>query len=326
MVALLRAKTPTTTGPAIPASTPAVGSTSSDHIKSKSLEELSRCIYGVDEAAPRVLAYSSLCGVAFSQGVNEMQTLANLSGTEVVHRQIGINLDSLSRFCSYYKKYKGVLLQQMKLAEKRRHPQRRSTSGERASAAALAVRVAATPAAAPPASTSFLGKGKSSQLIYPLPEGMVNPNSGSLPAPHSAQVQGEAKAELLVSSMDRSVDELIQCINSTEATASEKNVNVLVKASVAIRAVAGVVCILCKSGKDRTSMGVTLEQGRFLCEEAAVVDPTACIQTMRKYGVRRMNVHANTGQSMFAFNSIQRMALPSCYRPPLGTFTGKVNS
>ncbi len=73
-------------------------------------------------------------------------------------------------------------------------------------------------------------------------------------------------------------------------------------------------------------MGVTLDQGKILCEEADVSDHPGCIQIMRKYGVRRMNVYANTGQSMYAFNSIQRLALPTCYRPPLGTFTGKVNS
>jgi hypothetical protein len=312
----------------MPTSIPVVGSSSRDHIKSTSLEELSRCTYGDGEPLPRVIAYAALCGVAFSQGVNEMQTLANLSGLEVVHRQIGINLDSLSRFCSYYKRYKNVLVLQMKMAEKRRHPHRRSTSGERASAAAAAVRAAAAPAAPAAVNTNFFGKGKTSQLIFPLPPGVVNPHASAGPAavPHTHCGPSETKAELLVSSMDAAVDELIQCVNSTEATASEKNVNVLVKASVAIRAVAGVVCILCKSGKDRTSMGVTLEQGRFLCEEAGVVDPAGCIQVMRKYGVRRMNVYANTGQSMFAFNSIQRMALPNCYRPPLGTFTGKVNS
>ena len=126
--------------------------------------------------------------------------------------------------------------------------------------------------------------------------------------------------------MCRLVEELIQCINGTESSASEKNVNVLLRASAAIRAVSGIVCILCKSGKDRTSMGVTLEQGRMLCEDAGVADAIGCVQIMRKYGVRRMNVYANTGQSMYAFNSIQRLALPACYRPPIGTFTGKVNS
>ncbi len=73
-------------------------------------------------------------------------------------------------------------------------------------------------------------------------------------------------------------------------------------------------------------MGVTLDQGKVLCEEGDVTEPQESINIMRKYGARRMNVYANTGQSMFAFNSIQRMTLPACLRPPLGTFTGKVNS
>ncbi len=47
---------------------------------------------------------------------------------------------------------------------------------------------------------------------------------------------------------------------------------------------------------------------------------------MRFQGVRRMNVYANTGQAMFAFNQIQRIALPNCYRPPPGCHSGSVNS
>ncbi len=73
-------------------------------------------------------------------------------------------------------------------------------------------------------------------------------------------------------------------------------------------------------------MGVTLDQGRALAENGPILGIADSVQTMRKYGVRRMNVYANTGQSMYAFNSIQRRALPNCFRPPQGTFTGKVNS
>lgn len=84
--------------------------------------------------------------------------------------------------------------------------------------------------------------------------------------------------------------------------------------------------VLIYVGKDRTSMGVTLDQGKNLAEDMDTSDTAGCIQIMRKYGCRRMNVYASTGQSMFAFNSIQRGLLPACFRPPMGTFCGKVNS
>lgn len=105
----------------------------------------------------------------------------------------------------------------------------------------------------------------------------------------------------------------------------------MVRASLSLRSVlilteTVVMMILILIGKDRTSMGVTLEEGRLLAEDCGVLECPAAIQNFRKHGVRRMNVYANTGQSMYAFNSIQRRALPACLRPPPGTFTGKVNS
>ena len=73
-------------------------------------------------------------------------------------------------------------------------------------------------------------------------------------------------------------------------------------------------------------MGVTLEQTRSLVEDLGAVQAPEICQLMRSSGVRRMNVYANTGQEMFAFNQIQKRALPACYRPPVGSHAGNVNS
>lgn len=70
-------------------------------------------------------------------------------------------------------------------------------------------------------------------------------------------------------------------------------------------------------------MGVTLENTRALVENVGVLHGQEVCQLMRFQGVRRMNVYANTGQGMFAFSNIQRMSLPTCYRPPIGCHTGK---
>jgi hypothetical protein len=86
------------------------------------------------------------------------------------------------------------------------------------------------------------------------------------------------------------------------------------------------ICILFFTGKDRTSMGVTLENSRSLVEDLGVLNGQDICQTMRQQGVRRMNVYANTGQCMFAFNQIQRIALPNCFRPPPGSHAGNVTS
>ena len=73
-------------------------------------------------------------------------------------------------------------------------------------------------------------------------------------------------------------------------------------------------------------MGVTLENTKGVVEDLGVLNGQELCQTMRQQGTRRMNVYANTGQSMFAFNQIQRRALPTCYRPPAGSHSGNVTS
>jgi hypothetical protein len=125
---------------------------------------------------------------------------------------------------------------------------------------------------------------------------------------------------------DRLLDQLIEALNLSQQTPYEKHVDVLLKSSALCRQMSGNISILCKSGKDRTGMGVTLEQTRSLVEDLGVINAPEICQLMRYQGVRRMNVYANTGQSMFAFNQIQRRALPSCYRPPPGCHAGNVCS
>jgi hypothetical protein len=73
-------------------------------------------------------------------------------------------------------------------------------------------------------------------------------------------------------------------------------------------------------------MGVTLDNAKGLVEQLGARDGMEICHMMRVHGARRMNVYANTGQSMFAFNSLQRLALPMCYRPPPNTCSGAVNS
>eukprot|EP01029_Cantina_marsupialis_P030080 TRINITY_DN794_c0_g3_i1.p1 TRINITY_DN794_c0_g3~~TRINITY_DN794_c0_g3_i1.p1 ORF type:complete len:1764 (-),score=549.87 TRINITY_DN794_c0_g3_i1:299-5590(-) len=83
----------------------------------------------------------------------------------------------------------------------------------------------------------------------------------------------------------------------------------------------------CKSAKDRTSMGVTLEMVHFLRNFHSFPDSqtSSLLQAMRIRGVRRSNVRKNVGKARYAFNSIQIKSLPLNYRPPEGT-TGSTES
>lgn len=120
------------------------------------------------------------------------------------------------------------------------------------------------------------------------------------------------------------MDDLRKTLKASQSNSAEKNVGILLKSSAVCRMLSGSSGILCKSGKDRTSMGVTLDQSLDLASNANVVHGKEAIRLMRKHGVRRMNVYANTGQAMYAFNNFQYQMLPKCYRPPPGTHTGKV--
>lgn len=121
-------------------------------------------------------------------------------------------------------------------------------------------------------------------------------------------------------------DEAKDAVKRQAESPYEKHVDVILKTSAFCRKLAGTTAILCKSGKDRTGMGVTLETTRAIVEDLGVRGAADACRVLRSHGVRRMNVYVNTGQSKFAFNQLQRKALPACYRPPVGTYAGNVMS
>lgn len=78
----------------------------------------------------------------------------------------------------------------------------------------------------------------------------------------------------------------------------------------------------CKSAKDRTSVFHTLEMVR-LAVRTGLLDSTreqALLDELRgPNGVRLKNCEFNTGRPKYAFNELQRAALPSELRPPAAT-------
>jgi len=204
-----------------------------------------------------VLAAISLVGVAFTIGVNEMQTVENAKARVVqgtVQAQANINKDSMAAVASYWAHF-----------------------------------------------------NKNWMRLYNF-QGLH----------HYGQRTVLATNELF--------KDLEHAIQRCSSNPGEKHVSVLTSVASFCRRIGGTIGILCKSGKDRTSMSSTLELTRALVDAHNVIDGKNVVDAFRSHGARRMNVWGNTGQPMFAFNSIQRLALPDCYRPPLGTFSGSVNS
>jgi len=151
------------------------------------------------------------------------------------------------------------------------------------------------------------------------------PSSGMLGA-GSKPTSSSSSTASAASALDFLFNKAQACVNSSCVYGNEKNVNVLLKTSDLCRAMNGTHAILCKSGKDRTSMAVTLEQARYLCSTHGVVSGKKSAEIMRRHGVRRHNVWSNTGQRNFAFNGINYTSLPKCFRPPAGCYSGSVNT
>ncbi|CAH0392332.1 unnamed protein product [Bemisia tabaci] len=121
--------------------------------------------------------------------------------------------------------------------------------------------------------------------------------------------------------------DLLKQLKAAIESNKSKNVAILDLAAQITRGLKGLKFTSCKSGKDRTGMSVTLEQCNILRREYDLADSEfqRALDCMRSEGCRRENAYKNTGVRKFAFNSLQRMALPPLYKPPVGTF-GSVQS
>jgi hypothetical protein len=120
------------------------------------------------------------------------------------------------------------------------------------------------------------------------------------------------------------LDHVRIAVSESASHPDKKHADILLKTSSLGRALGGTVAILCKSGaltslplsstvhslhhlyniyigKDRTSMGVTLETTRCLVEDLGVLHGQEICEMMRLQGVRRMNVYANTGAILIWF-------------------------
>uniref|UniRef100_A0A914MIQ9 Uncharacterized protein n=1 Tax=Meloidogyne incognita TaxID=6306 RepID=A0A914MIQ9_MELIC len=138
---------------------------------------------------------------------------------------------------------------------------------------------------------------------------------------------------LLTSSMDlncvEAVNRLIGDLRETvSVNASKKNLTIFKLVMEITRILSGVSILSCQSGKDRTSMALTLEEGRILKETCGISNQQMMeiISCLRKEGVRRENCRKNVGKPLYKFSPFQMNFLPKEFRPPMGTFTNFVST
>ena len=115
---------------------------------------------------------------------------------------------------------------------------------------------------------------------------------------------------------------LMSRLENVHRRATDKDVELLSLCQQLSRTMQAGRLTCCKSGKDRTSMSVTLENTALLGKDAelAGIKQVEVLRVLRSRGVRRQNLIKNIGKPYYAFNPIQWMNLPKMYRPPAGCY------
>ncbi|XP_065084950.1 inositol polyphosphate-4-phosphatase type I A isoform X2 [Ochlerotatus camptorhynchus] len=159
-----------------------------------------------------------------------------------------------------------------------------------------------------------------------IPFNFINPScSAALDTPTKTGLATTQQKEVLVP--EHAVATLFGDMEEQLRANSSKNYRILTLAEDITRSMQGLRFTSCKSAKDRTSMGVTLEQCRVLQQEFHLSSANAQIvlDTMRSEGTRSDNTMKNIGLRKYAFNLPQVLSLPQVYRPPAGAY-GKAQS
>ena len=158
-----------------------------------------------------------------------------------------------------------------------------------------------------------------------LNEIAINALAGYAKKVHAAATTAlGAPASPRAAALQQQQQALLERARRLHAEDEPKNVELLLSVAMLTRSLRGGRLTMCKSGKDRTSMSVTLEHGRLLRDHHGLDDAEAthAVGVLRRHGVRRENVRRNMGSRCYAFNDAQQWFLPPALQPPKGAARG----
>ncbi|VDK73844.1 unnamed protein product [Litomosoides sigmodontis] len=149
------------------------------------------------------------------------------------------------------------------------------------------------------------------------------------PSINLAAVKALASYASTLKDISHTVEELVADLTATvEANPTNKNISIFRLVMAANTALHGISVLCCKSGKDRTSMAITYEEGRVIRENCGVTAEQMgeMIVCLRREGVRRENCRKNIGKALYSFSPFQINFIPKEFRPPSGTFAQGIAS
>uniref|UniRef100_A0A0R3RVL3 PH domain-containing protein n=1 Tax=Elaeophora elaphi TaxID=1147741 RepID=A0A0R3RVL3_9BILA len=144
-----------------------------------------------------------------------------------------------------------------------------------------------------------------------------------------AAVKALASYAATLKDVSHTAEELVAELTATvEANPTNKNISIFRLVMATNAALHGISVLCCKSGKDRTSMAITYEEGRIIRENCGVTAEQMgeMIVCLRREGVRRENCRKNIGKALYSFSPFQMNFIPKEFRPPSGTFAQGIAS
>ena len=247
---------------------------------------------------------------AFTQGINEFQSVANRTGNKAaIAVQIDANVEALRNLERFYARYRAYR-QQRSLQE--------------------AIAISSVPGSAASRFSESMAGGEcdllTSERSRHAPERMQSPRT-SLSEPR------RTTPCVPLQTLDNELQEIRRRVLVAKGKAAtgpslrsgggrkREGAEILQLVGHFARAIGGARIIMCKSAKDRTSMSTTNDHVKLLGRYHGVPESewVAMRDIFRSHGVRRENSLKNVGKRAYAFNAFQRKMLPREYRPPANT-------